>query len=222
MNDQSPYPASYYITLLRHGESEGNLQGVIQGQLDYPLTSAGIDQARKLAAFWESEGYSFDQVISSPLKRASQTAEIIAASINASITYDPLWKERCFGQLQGISLHEISQRNPPVDFFHPYQSIGGNGESQVELYSRASQAIQSLLRLPPGSYLVVSHGGILNKALFVILGITPQAHYNSPVFHFGNTGYAQFRYNSATRQWAVLSLNNQVWPDEGSDIWKHD
>jgi 2,3-bisphosphoglycerate-dependent phosphoglycerate mutase len=213
----------HWITLLRHGESEGNLQGVLQGQLDYPLTSAGIEQAHKLAAFWKSTGSIFDLITSSPLQRASQTAEIIAEQLNTvKIEYDPLWKERCFGQLQGASLAEISHRDPPVDFFHPYDPIGGTGESQLELYARASQAIQNLLLHSPGSYLVVAHGGILNKALFVIMGITPQGHYHSPIFHFGNTGYAQFRYNSSSRQWAVLNLNNQVGSNEGPDFWNHD
>ena len=106
-------------------------------------------------------------------------------------------------------LQEIDQQIPPVDFFHPYEPIGGNGESQLDLYTRASLALQRIIRQPAGSYLVVSHGGILNKALYVIMGITPQGHYNSPIFHFGNTGYAQFRYNSSSRQWAVISLNNQ-------------
>lgn len=213
----------HFITLLRHGESEGNSLGVLQGQMDYPLSAAGIEQAQKLAAFWKAAGIAFDLIISSPLLRASRTAEIIAASLNVPIEYDAAWKERNFGQLQGASLEEISQRVPPVDYFHPYDPIGGHGESQLELYVRASQAIQNILRLPPGAYLVVSHGGILNKAVYTIMGITPQGHYQSPIFHFGNTGYAQFRYNSASRQWAVLSLNNQFMPEEGMDkIWQHD
>ncbi|MGE5123694.1 MAG: histidine phosphatase family protein, partial [Acidobacteriaceae bacterium] len=214
----------HFITFLRHGESEGNSKGVIQGQLDYPLTAQGIDQANKLAVFWNSEGLSFDLIISSPLNRAAHTAEIIASCLKVPLEYDPAWKERSFGQLQGELLEQISRRTPPVDFFHPYDPIGMNGESQVELYNRACQAIQSILRLPGGAYLIVSHGGILNKALYVIMGITPQGHYNSPIFHFGNLGYAQFRYNSASKQWAVLSLNNRIKPgiEEGRDFWKID
>lgn len=214
----------YLITLLRHGESEGNLSGVLQGQSDFPLTAAGVEQAQKLAFCWKSEGTKFDLIISSPLLRASQTAEIIANCLKVPIEYDPAWKERNFGRLQGADLLEIDQQVPPVDFFHPYDPIGGNGESQIDLYDRASQAMQKIIRQPAGSYLVVSHGGILNKALYVILGITPQGHYNSPIFHFGNTGYAQFCYNSASRQWAVISLNRQLSNEqpEGLQSWKLD
>lgn len=214
----------YLITLLRHGESEGNLSGVLQGQSDYSLTPAGVEQAQRLASFWKSEDMKFDLIVSSPLLRASQTAKIIAESLKVPVEYDPDWKERNFGCLQGAALHEIDQQVPPVDFFHPYEPIGGNGESQMDLYARASQALQKIIRQPSGSYLVVSHGGILNKALYVIMGITPQGHYNSPIFHFGNTGYAQFRYNSSSRQWAVLSLNRQLShpQTEGLNSWKQD
>jgi 2,3-bisphosphoglycerate-dependent phosphoglycerate mutase len=214
----------YFITFLRHGESEGNLAGLLQGQIDYPLTASGMEQARALASFWKSVDMEFDLVISSPLLRASQTAEIIANSLKVPIEFDPAWKERNFGSLQGASLQEIDRRNPPIDFFHPYEPIGGDGESQLDLYVRASQALQNIIRHPAGSYLVVSHGGILNKALYGIMAITPQGHYNSPIFHFGNTGYAQFRYNSSSRQWAVISLNSQLSQPqtEGIQSWKQD
>ena len=214
----------HLLTLLRHGESEGNLSGVLQGQSDYPLTAAGVEQAQRLASYWKSEDMKFDLVISSPLLRASQTAEIIANSLMVPIEYDPAWKERNFGRLQDAYLNEIDQQVPPVDFFNPYAPIGENGESQLDLYTRASLALQRIIRQPAGAYLVVSHGGILNKALYVIMGITPQGHYNSPIFHFGNTGYAQFRYNSSSRQWAVISLNRQVSGAQAEELtsWKLD
>jgi len=212
------------ITLLRHGESVGNLSGVLQGQSDYLLTPAGMEQARVLASNWKSESTIFDLIISSPLRRASQTAEIIAASLEIPLEFDPLWKERNFGHFQDMQLDEINKLDPSVDFFHPYAPIGKTGESQLDLYNRASLALQDIIRRPDGSYLVVSHGGILNKALFVIMGITPQAHYNSPIFHFGNTGYAQFSYNLSTRQWAMLCFNDQIkMPQSGGFIsWKND
>jgi 2,3-bisphosphoglycerate-dependent phosphoglycerate mutase len=214
----------HFITLLRHGESEGNSSSVLQGQSDYPLTGAGVEQAKRLASYWKSNATKFDLIVSSPLLRASQTAEIIADCLKAPVEYDSSWKERNFGNLQGADLQEIDHRIPPVDFFHPYEPIGGNGESQLDLYTRASMALQKIIRQPAGTYLVVSHGGILNKALYVIMGITPQGHYNSPIFHFGNTGYAQFRYNSSSRQWAVINLNNQLTHDlaEGIISWKQD
>ena len=219
MRDTPTSSDIFYLTLLRHGESEGNISGLLQGQSDYPLTSKGVEQAKALSLLWKASGTTFDMVLSSPLIRASQTAQIIADSLHIPIEFDPVWKERDFGHLQGTVLQDI---DPKIDFYHPYQHIGGSGESQLELYIRAGQALQKLLHMPPGAYLVVSHGGILNKVIYVIMGITPQGHYNSPIFHFGNTGYAQFRYNSTSRRWAVLSFNNQNNNSslKGQDYWK--
>lgn len=214
----------YDLTLLRHGESEGNLAGVLQGQSDFPLTKLGEQQASRLGVFWKTESINFDLIISSPLQRASRTAEIISSCLQVPIIYSPAWMERNFGQLQGEKLTDLQKRNPPIDYFHPYDPIGKTGESQLDLYTRASLAIQDLLRLTAGSYLVVSHGGILNNALYVIMGITPQVHYQSPVFHFANAGYAQFRYNQISRQWAVMNLNNRVSVESftGDFDWKSD
>jgi broad specificity phosphatase PhoE len=213
-----------FITLLRHGESQGNLSGVLQGQSDHPLTSSGIQQAQKLASIWKSDNTHFDRIISSPLRRTSQTSEIIAASLEVPLEFDPLWKERNFGRLQDMKLDEINKLDPPLDFFHPYEPIGGTGESQLDLYNRACQALQDILRRPDGAYLIVSHGGILNKALFVIMGITPQAHHNSPIFHFGNTAYAQFSYNLSSHQWAMLGFIGQAQPPPSGGFisWKND
>lgn len=214
----------HFITLLRHGESEGNSSGLLQGQSDYPLTTLGVEQAQRLALFWKANQVKFNLIISSPLLRASQTAEVIANSLKVPVEFDPDWMERNFGRLQGANLHELDQQIPPVDYFHPYDAIGGDGESQLELYMRACLAMEKIIRKPPGAYMVVSHGGILNKAIYLILGITPQGHYNSPIFFFGNTGYAQFRYNSSTRQWAVISLNSQIIDNhsEGLEAWNYD
>ncbi len=207
----------YSITLLRHGESEGNAVEIIQGQSDFPLTATGIQQARSLADRWHvlqerNDGRLFDTIIASPLSRACQTAEIIASRLNMPVELDPLWIERGFGCLDGTPLVEIEQKNPPVDFHHPYNPPAQGGESSVDLFLRASQALRSLVLRPAGRYLVVSHGAILNMVVYAILGITPHGHYNSPRFRFGNTAFANFTYDSASRRWHLLSFENPEDP----------
>jgi broad specificity phosphatase PhoE len=81
----------------------------------------------------------------------------------------------------------------------------------VDLYRRALLAVQDLLRRPPGRYLVVSHGAFLTRVMYVILGITPQGHYNSPAFYLGNTAYLNFTYDAEHRQWRWFGFNS---PDE--------
>jgi broad specificity phosphatase PhoE len=88
----------YHVTLLRHAQSEGNARGILQGQSDFPLSEIGIQQAEALAHRWKKEHQHFDCIISSPLSRAQQTAEIIAAALGAPLELDDNWMERNNGQ----------------------------------------------------------------------------------------------------------------------------
>jgi len=211
----------YHLTLLRHGESEGNATDIIQGQSDYPLTSKGIQQAYTLAARWQKlqtslDSHLFDTILSSSLTRARQTAEIIAGELKLPVELDSIWIERGFGSLDGWPLDEILKQDPPIDFHHPYEPPGEGGESSVDLFLRASQALRSVMLRPPGRYLVVSHGAMLNMVVYAILGITPHGHYNSPRFRFGNTAYANFTYDAAARRWHLLSFDNPEDPMNNS------
>ena len=78
-------PKFFNITLLRHGESVGNAESRWQGQAEFPLTDRGRSQALALAERWKNEKMKFDFVISSPLSRARETAEIIAAKLGLMI-----------------------------------------------------------------------------------------------------------------------------------------
>ena len=75
---------SYDFVFLRHGESVGNAEERFQGQSDFPLTETGREQARALADRWLKEGMKFDLVVTSPLSRAKETAEIIAGKLERS------------------------------------------------------------------------------------------------------------------------------------------
>jgi 2,3-bisphosphoglycerate-dependent phosphoglycerate mutase len=188
-------PASCYtIILLRHGESIGNVEGFHQGQVDFDLTPRGVAQVKALLRRWKRETVTFDLVIASPLKRASQTAELIAQALQVTLQFDPDWMERDVGLLGGLRPEEAEEVAPRPPFMHPYQAVGETGESQWELYLRAGRAVQNLLKNPPGRYLVVSHGGILNLAFYAILGIAPQANFTGPRFRFANTAFATLTY----------------------------
>lgn len=197
---------SYHILLLRHGESVGNKRGLLQGQADYPLSEKGRVQARALAQSWEENGRRFDRITASPLARARETAEIIAEPLGLTVNLDPIWKERDFGSWAGRELRDLS-KTPPKRQYHPYQPLGETGESTFKLFLRAGQAVDSLVERPPGSYLVVSHGGLLNMALYTILGISPQTGKSGPRFNFGNCAYASLEYNPSWHQWRVLGVD---------------
>jgi 2,3-bisphosphoglycerate-dependent phosphoglycerate mutase len=208
---QSPLPPPLYaITLLRHGQSVGNAEGLHQGQSDFPLTAQGEEQARRLMQRWQTEGQRFDLVVSSTLARARQTAEIIATGLGVPLELDPAWMERDNGLLSGLHPDQAQETFPRPSFIHLYQAIGQTGESQWELYLRAGQAVQSLLKRLPGCYLVVSHGAILNMAMYAILGITPQANFIGPRFRFENTSFATLTYHPNEHRWTLLGVNDQA------------
>lgn len=198
----------FHITLLRHGESEGNINGFIQGQRDLPLTENGVAQAQALASAWKAAHVRFDLVISSPLLRTRNTAEVISAALDVPLVFDEQLIERGFGLIEGRDIKEILANNPP-DFNQPYIKPGGDGESLVEVFNRAGMFLQSLLGRPPGRYLIVSHGAFLNMLLYVIFGLTPHNNPRTVRFNFGNTAYAHFTFDPQQHQWRLYEFVNK-------------
>jgi 2,3-bisphosphoglycerate-dependent phosphoglycerate mutase len=205
-----------HFTFLRHGESVGNLENRFQGQSDFPLTEAGRLQAQTLAEKWKRAGRSFDRAISSPLLRARQTAEIICTMLSTPLEFDPDWKEIDSGLLTGLQQDEAIRHPAYVTNLTPYTHFGQTGESRWQLYLRAGHAIQHLLDQPASSTLVVAHGGILNMALYAILGIPPQADHSGPRFLFNNTAHAEFNYDPALHSWRMLSFEGH---SDGKEAW---
>lgn len=200
----------FVITLLRHGESVGNAESRWQGQADYPLTDTGRAQARALAERWKNENVKFDLIISSPLARARETAEIIARAVNGTVSFDPLWLERDNGEFSGLTNHEVRQNFHHSPFITPYDPVGGDGEGDWELFLRAGQALHSLLKRSPARYLIVSHGGLLNQLMHAVVGVAPQANNSGTRFRFGNTAFAQLMYFPHQHRWAIDRVNDHA------------
>lgn len=198
---------SHHLTLLRHGESVANRAGVVQGQMDSPLSDLGRKQAEDVAREWLSEGLLFDHVITSPLLRARETAKVIASSLGVPLELEPSWMERDFGSGQGLSIESFQDRlgpQPPL----PFAPVFGNGEGAWDLYLRAARAVQAIVRRPPGRYLIVSHGALLNAALRAMLGIAPTTG-RAPRFAFANGGYAHLEVD-AEGAWTLHALCNPL------------
>ena len=84
----------------------------------------------------------------------------------------------------------------------------GSGESEAQLHSRALLAVENILNMKKTSYLVVSHGMILNAILRSMFGIPIPVNRNGVTFSFGDTGYMDVRYDETTHRWTVLKLRN--------------
>jgi probable phosphoglycerate mutase len=151
------------IVVVRHGQTEWNVQARIQGQGDSELTEEGRAQARSIAQRLARER--FDVLISSDLGRAAATAQHIAGRCGLPIVLDARLRERRFGVGEGMTYEEIDRaypgafariRNVDPDFVIP------GGESRRQFHERVRAAFDSLARAHAGrTVVVVTHGGVL-------------------------------------------------------------
>ncbi len=209
MSSSYGHPNDYLITLLRHSESVGNAEGYHQGQADFPLTEKGRLEARQLAAHWSAQGVRFDHAIASPLSRARETAEIITAALDIPLSFDAVWMERNNGELAGLSHAEAARRHPAPEFTPLYQPIAHTGESLWELYLRGASAMETIMRHPPGRYLIISHGGLLNMSFHAIMGVSPIPNFQGFVLPLNNCAFSRLQYSPQEGQWRLLSHNER-------------
>jgi len=159
-NEQIPLPTIIY--LIRHGETDWNVLGKLQGQEDVELNISGRKQASELARYFETE--ILDVIVSSPLKRAYETARIITdkKSVSAIQVVDKL-VERSYGDAEGLLPEERLIKFP--DGIVP-------GQEDFELLrKRAMHALHKIATDYHGKkILVVSHGGIIYTILYSLFG----------------------------------------------------
>lgn len=164
------------ILLVRHGESEANAEGRLQGRLDLPLSERGRAQAKQLGGWLARHRVAWDVVYCSPLRRAMQTAEILLAEVPGpkEIQSDPDLREMDVGSLEGLSRADILERHPEflersITELADFSQFGG--ESYVALTARMDGLIRRWVerhRATEERLLVVAHGGVnfqLIKAL---------------------------------------------------------
>ncbi|OAB44293.1 histidine phosphatase family protein [Paenibacillus glacialis] len=154
------------LGLIRHGLTDWNMIGKIQGQSDIPLNDDGRWQARALGERLREESFKWDYIISSGLSRAEETGSIISSILNIPLLEpDVRLLERSFGQVEGISAEE---REKKWGKEWDQQDLGQ--EKKEAIQSRGLEFMEDIWsRYPDKNILVISHGGflaILYTALF--------------------------------------------------------
>jgi len=147
------------IFLARHGESDWNVEQRFQGHTDRPLTARGREQAHALADLVAGE--EIDAIYTSPLTRARETAEIIAARAGLEPVALPELREVDTGSWSGLSRADVEARFPAG--FARWRS-GGSGWEDGESYEEMAERVIGALRRiaeehPGGRVLLISHGG---------------------------------------------------------------
>lgn len=165
------------LYLVRHGQTELNVQNILQGWHDSPLTARGCEQALATRAAFEDRGVTFDHVYSSPLGRARCTAEFIVGEGQPVELVDDL-REWHLGSLEGTSNREM-----PAQPWGDYPVAFG-GESEGELRERMVAALSRIMARPQHNcVLAVSHGSACQEFLGHVTGGGEQPD-NGAVLHF--------------------------------------
>ena len=151
------------ILLVRHGQTDWNLDRRIQGQSDIQLNSAGLAQAESFASGLTDQHY--DLLISSDLQRAVQTARIIAARLSLPVHCDQRLREVDHGDWEGMLISDVLQQfGKEYTAFRnePEHSRAPGGETLNEAFERVTSVIEeNAIQFPAGRILVVSHGLVI-------------------------------------------------------------
>ena len=170
----SPLVKSGNLYLVRHGETEWNLEGRSQGRADSPLTLRGHEQARSAARALRLQLGDSSRLVSSPTGRALATAEVAAEALGLALEQDPLLRECDLGDWTGLTKSDVEARDPGMlaqreldkwNFRMP------GGESYVDLDVRARRWLASL---DAGPTIAVTHEMFGRALLGAVLELAPE------------------------------------------------
>jgi probable phosphoglycerate mutase len=197
--------ASTRIILVRHGETDWNASGRIQGHNDTPLNAVGREQARRAAQ--RLVGEPVRGLYSSDLVRSSETAAIIGQALGLTVVTSPRLRERRYGAWEGLTSAEIQACYPELfaewrtrspDFAPP------EGETRAQLLTRTLVELQTIARRRAGEVVVVvTHGGLCYVLFEHILG---SVNGDRREFTFGNASIHTLEVTGG--RWSVTSMND--------------
>ena len=173
------------LYIARHGQTDWNLKGLAQGQVDIPLNETGIHQAEALREKLRS--YDFNICYCSPLQRAAKTAEI-AVDGRTKIIFDDNLKERSFGTLEGTD-----PKTWGVDDFDLKLNTNKGGIEPIrELLARSKKVLERIKseNPPDAKILIVGHGTFFKALNFNIVGYDDTTDFRS--FHLQNGALAEY------------------------------
>ncbi len=165
------------IILVRHGETEWNVAEIFRGRIDIELNETGIKQAELLAEYLSH--LKIDAIFSSPLKRALQTAEIMAGCHQLDVNIAPGLTDFNYGKWQGLSHQEVKDKykelyegwiNRPDNVKMP------SGESLSSVRKRAMEVVTKVIAMLEKTVVLVSHR-VVNKVLICALLGLDNSHF---------------------------------------------
>lgn len=150
------------LYLIRHGQTDWNIKGRIQGGTDIPLNATGRQQAGCLAQGMDSRPVTC--IFSSHLRRAKETALVIGNRQQVEVCEIEGLEEVGFGRWEGLTREEIKEQYPEEYkswCLHPVDVAPPGGELQTEIRSRCSRVMEQILAQASGDTAIVSHGATI-------------------------------------------------------------
>ena len=193
------------LILIRHGQTEWNIQKREMGHLDSPLTSLGIQQAQAIAKRLRLLPVS--AIYSSNLGRAVQTANVISSATGIRVNLDQGLRERNMGILQGMTRQEMATRFPQ-EYSHyradSHSYVIPEGESGEQRTARSVRILTALAEKHPDETVVaVSHSGFISGFFEYVLAIPPN---NGWRYQRSNAAFNQFRHDAGS--WSLVTWND--------------
>ncbi len=183
-----------HFALIRHGETDWNKRGLIQGVTDVPLNETGLAQAMSAAErlMADHSHFAWSAVVTSALVRARVTGQVIADILDIPML-EPMtqFAERNYGTMEGVEITRARELHPTGEY--------PESEHNDQVFERSRAAIESLRETHPGgSLIIVSHGGLLHTLLSRLHGtrLPPIQNATVNVLEYSDDG------------WVVRVVNN--------------
>ncbi|MEM7094094.1 MAG: histidine phosphatase family protein [Actinomycetota bacterium] len=201
------------LILVRHGESNVTVEGRFGGeQACTGLSPLGRQQAERLRdRFAAGQEPAVDEVWSSQLPRAYETAEIVNAAIGHPVQIDPGLEEFRPGAVDGMRFADyVEQYGRPDQLADPYRYVAEGGDSRASFFLRIGETFDHLLSERSGrSIAVFCHGGVVDAVFRQLLGIAGEAPFQ---LHTANTAITEFvtTDHGPPRRWRLVRYNDSA------------
>ena len=194
------------LVLWRHGETEYNAAGRMQGHLDVPLTSTGWNQAR--FAVPALVRYDPEVVLTSDLRRATDTATVFTEASGVPLRIDKRLRETHLGQWQSLTIDEVEQTWPGAiaDWRADARYAPPDGESRVDVADRTTEVVAELEDEFAGTVMLCVHGGVIIALTARLLGLPVE--FWPQLAGIGNCHWTVLsRRRDGDRTWRLVTYN---------------
>ncbi len=175
------------VLLVRHPETEANVEGRFVGRSPSPFSAEGKRQLRRLPA--KIAAFDPDEIWTSPLERAARLASVAGRAAGLEPRVDNRLVEIAFGAVEGMTFAEIEAAGMAFDYRNLDAPVAPGGESRRQVEDRAREFAEQLIARP-GRFAVITHGGVFRAALAYLLGLDPDDIW---AFHIRNASMAHVR-----------------------------